>query len=176
LRTTIGCRPSLQHEAGLRQRTFGGVDQQQHPVHHLQGSLDLATEIGVARGVDDIDLDALMPDRCVLGEDRDATLTLEIARVHDPFGNPLVRAEGAALPQHGVHQRRFAVVDVGNDGQISEFGHTGDPLRSANAARCCNTWRPSGQLKTLEFKELRKEIQGSRQQHTPAGLRNLRIH
>ena len=31
-----------------------------------------------------------------------------------------VLAEGAALPQHGVHERRLAVVDVGDDGDVAQ--------------------------------------------------------
>ena len=38
-----------QHEARLRHHAFGGVDQQQHALHHLQHALDLAAEVGVAR-------------------------------------------------------------------------------------------------------------------------------
>ena len=50
-----------QHEPGLRQRALGGVDQQQDAVDHLQAALDLATEVGVAGGVDDVDRDAAEP-------------------------------------------------------------------------------------------------------------------
>ena len=39
-----------------RQRPFARVNQQHHPVHHVQAPLDLPAEIGVARVVDDIDL------------------------------------------------------------------------------------------------------------------------
>ncbi len=73
-----------EHETGLRQRPLGGVHQQQNPVDHLQGAFDLAAEVGVAGGVDDIDLDALVAHRGVLGEDGDAALALEIARIHHP--------------------------------------------------------------------------------------------
>ena len=38
-----------QHEAGLRQRALGRVDEQQHAVDHRQRPLDLAAEVGVAR-------------------------------------------------------------------------------------------------------------------------------
>ena len=44
-----------QHELGLRHRPFGGVDQQEHAVHHAEDALDLAAEVGVAGGVDDVD-------------------------------------------------------------------------------------------------------------------------
>ena len=111
-----------QDETGLGQRALGGVDEQQHAVHHLEGALDLTAEIGVAGGVDDVDLDAVEPHRGVLGEDGDAAFAFEIARIHDPLVDSLVVAEGAALPQHGVHQGGLAVVDVGDDRQISKLG------------------------------------------------------
>jgi hypothetical protein len=45
----------LGHEARLRHRAVHRVDQQQHRVDHRQHALDLAAEVGVARGVDDVD-------------------------------------------------------------------------------------------------------------------------
>ena len=50
-------------EFGLRQRTFGGVDQHQRAVDHVQDALDLAAEIGVARRVDDVDADVFQTTR-----------------------------------------------------------------------------------------------------------------
>src|SRR3954453_4792387 len=44
-----------QHEAGLRKRALGGVHQQDDAVDHRQAALDLAAEVGVARGVDDVE-------------------------------------------------------------------------------------------------------------------------
>jgi hypothetical protein len=67
-----------QNEPRLRQRPFGRVDEQQHAVHHRQGALDLAAEVGVARRVDDVDPRVAERDRGVLGEDGDALLAFEI--------------------------------------------------------------------------------------------------
>ena len=120
-----------QHEARLRQRPLGGVDQEQDAVDHRQPALDLAAEIGVAGGVDDVELDAAVVDRGVLGEDRDPLLALEVHRVHHPLGDVLALAEGAGLPQHLVDQGRLAVVDVGDDGDVSEVvsgGHLGSGM------------------------------------------------
>ena len=47
-----------QHEARLRQRALARVDEQQHAVDHRQTALDLPAEVGMARRVDDVDLDA----------------------------------------------------------------------------------------------------------------------
>ena len=106
-------------EARLRHRAFDRIDQQQHAVDHRQHALDLAAEIGVARRVDDIDMRALVGDRAVLGEDRDAALALEVVRVHDALDEVLVRGKRAGLAQQLVDQGRFAVVDVGDDCDVA---------------------------------------------------------
>ena len=51
----LGLERLAQHEAGLRERALGGVDEQQHAVDHRQRPLDLAAEVGVAGRVDDVD-------------------------------------------------------------------------------------------------------------------------
>ena len=109
-----------QHETGLRQRAFAGVDEQEHAVDHGQAALDLAAEIGVPRRVDDVDRHAAPVDRRVLGEDRDALLTLEVAGIHHAVddGGPL--AERARGTQHRVDQRGLAVVDVRHDGDVAQ--------------------------------------------------------
>ena len=115
-----GLERLLQHEAGLGQGALRRVHQQQHAVHQGQRPLHLAAEVGVAGRVHDVDLHALVVDGRVLGHDRDALLALEVDRVHDPLGHVLVGAEDAGLPEHGVHQGGLAVVDVGDDGDVSD--------------------------------------------------------
>ena len=109
-----------QHEAGLRQRPLAGVHQQQHAVHHLERALDLAAEVGVARGVHDVDLGAAVAHRRVLRQDGDALFALEVVRVHHALDHLLVLAEHAALPEHGVHQGGLAVVHVRDDGDVAQ--------------------------------------------------------
>ena len=75
----------------------------------------------MARGVHDVDLHAAVVNGGVLREDRDAFLALEVRRVHHSLGHVLVRTEGARLPEHGVDQRRFSVIDVGDDCNVSEI-------------------------------------------------------
>jgi hypothetical protein len=110
-----------QDEARLRERSLGGVDEQQGSVGHHQRALDLAAEVRVARGVDDVDLDALVPDARVLREDGDPALFFEIVRVHHPFGDDLVVSERAGLAKDEVDERGLAMVDVGDDGDVSEI-------------------------------------------------------
>ena len=122
-------------ELGLRHRPFGGVDQHDRAVDHRQDALDLAAEIGVAGRVDDVDAHVLPHHRGRLGEDGDAALALEVVGVHHPLGDALVLAEGAGLLQQPIDQRRLAVVDVGDDGDVSQL-HAGPGFRrGANRKR-----------------------------------------
>ena len=122
--TTIGCKPALErlgeHEPRLRHRPLGRVDQHQRPVGHPQHAFDFAAEIGVAGRVDDVDLHALVMQGDVLGQDRDAALALQFVGIENAFADQLAFAELAALPQQAIDQRRLAVVDVGDDGDIAD--------------------------------------------------------
>ena len=114
-----------QHEPCLRQRTFRGVDEQHHAVHHRERSLHLSAEVGVARRVDDVDEHVVVMDRCVLRQNRDAALTLELVAVHRPLRDALVGAEHAALVQQRIDERRLAVIDVSDNGDVAarRIGH-----------------------------------------------------
>ena len=130
--TSTTGRPLLeclaQDEPRLRQRALGRVDEQQDAVDHRQSALDLAAEVGVARRVDDVDLHVAALHRGVLGEDRDALLALEVTGVHDALGDVLVLPERAGLPEHRVDERRLAVVDVGDDGDVAQVVPLGEGL------------------------------------------------
>ena len=110
----------LQHVAGLRQRALGGIDEEEHRIDHEQRPLDLATEVGVTGRVDDVQPDVGVVDRRLLGEDRDALLALQVARVHDPIHERLVGAERAGLAQHRVHERGLAVIHVRDDRDVAQ--------------------------------------------------------
>ncbi len=111
-----------QHVAGLRQRAFAGVDQQHDAVDDFERALDFAAEIAVAGRVDDVDLDVVITHAGGFGENGDAALALQVVRVHDAFGDLLVVSENAALTEHGVDQGSLAVVDVRNDGDVTNGG------------------------------------------------------
>ena len=70
--------------------------------------------------VHDVDLDVVVEDGRVLGEDGDAALALQLVGVHHALDVGLVGAKGAALVQHGIHQRGLAVVHVRDDGDIAK--------------------------------------------------------
>ena len=109
------------HEARLRHRTLDRVDEQQDAVDHAEHALDLTTEVRVAGGVDDVDARVPDLDGAVLGEDRDAPLALQVVAVHHPFVDVLVACERPRLDEQLVDQRRLAVVDVGDDGDVAEI-------------------------------------------------------
>ena len=110
-----------EHVAGLRQRALGGIDEKQHRVHHQEAALHLSAEVGVAGRVHDVQSHALVGDAGLLGHDRDPALALEVHRVHHAIGDDLVHAEDAGLAQHRVHERRLAVVDVRDDGEVADI-------------------------------------------------------
>ena len=57
----------------------------------------------------------------VFFEDRDAALALQWIGVHHALHDDLVLAERACLAEHLVNQRRLAVIDVGDDSDVSDF-------------------------------------------------------
>ena len=57
----------------------------------------------------------------VLGENGDAALALERIRVHDALLHDLILAERAGLAEHLVDERRLAVIDVRDDGDVTDF-------------------------------------------------------
>ena len=124
----VGVERLAQHEPGLRQRALGGVHEQDDPVDHREAALDLAAEVSVAGGVDDVDRHrhlgrlADVADRGVLGEDRDPLLALQVAGVHRALVDVLVLTERAALPEHRVDEGGLAVVDVRDDRDVAEVG------------------------------------------------------
>ena len=112
---------ALQHKTGLGHRTLRRVHQQQNAVDHLQNALNLAAEIRMAGGIDNVDLHTVVMHRRVLCQNGDAAFTLEVARVHDALGGRLILAVNTALTEHFVHQRGLAVVNVRDDRNISQI-------------------------------------------------------
>ena len=110
-----------EHESRLRHGSVEGIDHEQHAVHHAQNALDLAAEIGMAGGVHDVDLGVLPADGRVLREDRNAPLALERIGVHHPFGDDLIFPERAGLPKHLVDEGSLPVIDVCDDGDITNL-------------------------------------------------------
>lgn len=128
----LGLKGLAQHEAGLRQRAFGGVHEQDDAVDHRDAALDLAAEVGVAGGVDDVERDALgvtvlggqragVLHGRVLGEDGDALLAFQIVGVHHAIRHFLTLGEHMRLLKHRIDQRGLAVIDVSHNCHIPDI-------------------------------------------------------
>ena len=68
-------------DAGLRLHALDGGDHQDGAVQHAQHPLHLGDEVGVARGVDQVDRDVVDGERDDRGLDRDPALLLERQRI-----------------------------------------------------------------------------------------------
>jgi hypothetical protein len=108
-------------ELGLRHRTFGSVDEQDHSIHHRQDSLDLGPEIGVTGRVDDVDPGPVPLNRGALGKNRDPTLLLEVVGIHRALLDTLILAECTRLAKELVDKRRLAVIDVRDDRDVAQI-------------------------------------------------------
>ena len=87
----------LQHKPGLGHGALGSVHQEDYAVDHPQSPLHLAAEVGVARGVHDVDLYVFIVHRGVFRQDGNAPLPLQVVVIHDPFLHHLVLPVHASL-------------------------------------------------------------------------------
>ena len=102
----------LHDEPRLGHGALGGVNQNEHAVYHHHYPLYLAREVCVARGIDNVYLNAIVVDGRIFGKYGYSALTLERVGVHDPLLHRLVVPEGMALLEHCVDEGGLAVVDV----------------------------------------------------------------
>ena len=100
---------------------FRGIDQHQRAIHHVEDALDLAAEIGVAGGIDDVDAGVFPLHRGRLGQNGDAALALQVVGVHHPLLHVLVGRERAGLLQELVDEGGLAMVDVCDDGDVAQL-------------------------------------------------------
>jgi hypothetical protein len=112
---------------GLGFHALGGVDHQQRAFAGRQRTRDFIAEVDVAGGVDQVQVVDLAVARLVLqrrglGLDGDAALALQVHRVEHLRVHLTVRQAAAQLDD-AVGQRRFAVIDVGDDGKITYVFH-----------------------------------------------------
>lgn len=125
------CKGFHGDEAGLRHGAVNCVDQQQHRIHHGQHAFHFAAEIGMARGVDDIDTEVVAGAFVIPGNGRvlrqngNASFLFLIVGIHHAFDFAGAFAEGAGLLQELVDEGGFAMVNVGDDGDVTDIleGH-----------------------------------------------------
>src|SRR5260370_10966989 len=74
-------------------------------------------------------------ERGVFGENGDAALAFEVVGVHDALDDGFIGTECAGLLEHGVDEGGFAVVDVGDDGDVANvLGHGACVIRLGGPA------------------------------------------
>ena len=108
----IQLKSFFQNEFGLRHSAFESVNQKDNAVYHFQYTLNLAAEVSMSWGIDNVDFGVFVMN-C------DTTLSLNIVGVHDTFLNLLIGTENTALFQKLVYQSGFTMVNVGNDGYVT---------------------------------------------------------
>ena len=74
-------------------------------------------------GVDDVNLIPLVTDGDILGENGNAAFAFKVVVVKDKVAGLLVLAKQLCLVQHTVDQCGLAVVDMCNNGNISNILH-----------------------------------------------------
>ena len=122
----------------LRLDPLGGIDHQHRALAGRQRARHFVGEIDVAGRVHQIELIevsvlGLVVEADRLGFDCDAALALDVHRVEDLVLHLAVGDVAAQLDQP-VRQGRFAVVDVGDDGEIADQGGLGHALACITAA------------------------------------------
>ena len=114
---------------GLGLHPLGGVHHQHRPLAGGQGPGHLIVEVHMARGVDEVEAVGLPVLGLVVhahrpGLDGDAPLSLQV-HVVQQLGLHLPLLHRPADFDHPVGQGGFAMVNVGNDREISDFGLIG---------------------------------------------------
>ena len=74
----------------------------------------------MARRIYDIDLYVVIKNRRVFGKNRDAALALQLIGIHHALDDLFIGAESAALAKHGVDERRFTVINVRDNGDVTD--------------------------------------------------------
>ncbi len=78
--------------------------------------------------IHDVEPHVAPEDARALGENGDATLAFEIVAVESPLHHHLVGAEHPGLTQHLIDEGGLAVIDMGDDGDVTEGHEIGSSL------------------------------------------------
>jgi len=77
--------------------------------------------------IHDVDFYVVVPDGGVLGQNRDAALALQFVGIHDSLDDGFIGAKRPALAEHGIYQRGFPMINVGDDGDVAYRRVQGGP-------------------------------------------------
>ena len=120
-----------EHKPRLSLRTICGIDDQKNAVDHVHDAFDFAAKIGMPRRINDVDVVIVVFERSVLGLDGDTLFALQVHGVHDPFFRRLglIGAERPGLFQQTIHQRGLAMINMGDNCNVSDMLHRSQPSR-----------------------------------------------
>ena len=96
-----------------------GIDDEDGPLARGQRAGDFVREVDVAGGVDQVEGVLAVAERDGAGLDGDAALALEVHVVEHLLVH-LARLHRARDLQQTVGERRLAVIDVGDDGEVAD--------------------------------------------------------
>ena len=109
-----------EEERCLRLDALDGRDDEDRAIEHAEDAFDLGDEVGVTRGVDQVDGEVADEERGDRGPDRDAAFALELERVG--LGGAGVDAadvvDGAGGVEESFAEGGLTGVDVSEDSEI----------------------------------------------------------
>ena len=71
-------------------------------------------------GINDVDFVGTMMNGEIFGKDGDTAFFFKVVRVHNPLGDGFIGAVDSGMFKHGINQSGFTVVNVGNNGDVSD--------------------------------------------------------
>jgi hypothetical protein len=142
---------------GLDTDTFNTVNNDQSTISNTQSGGNLRGEVNVTWGIDQVNqervtngllldiLDIIVNDLGVKGDggrlDSDTTLLLILSGIGETSLTSLSGRDNTGTLHQGVGQSRFTVIDVGNDGHVTNVGN--DVHQATHLINCEVHWRGS---------------------------------
>ena len=111
----------LQHKTGLGQGTFRRIHKEQGAVCQIENPFHLTAEVAVTRGVDHVHFCIAVVDADIFGEDGDPAFPFQVVVIEEALVHFLIFAEKFGLFDDLVHERGLAVVNVCNDGDVTNL-------------------------------------------------------
>ena len=111
----------FQHKAGLGHWAFVGINNQNTTVYHAENPFYFSAEVSVSRGINNINQGVFVTNRCIFRKNCNASFPLQIIGVHDTIRNVFAFAENAGLFEESVNKGGFTVVNVGDNGDVTNW-------------------------------------------------------
>ena len=82
----------MQHKPSLRHRPLECIHQQEASIGHIEHALHFTAEVGVSRGIDDIDFTTLIANTDVFGKNGDTAFAFQVVAIEESihFGSLVI--------------------------------------------------------------------------------------